>query len=204
MIAIGTSCSYDPSLPLKEEYYLQGMPIESLFTYAMTKRMLLTGLIALERQYGLQYLYLIPSTLYGGMYHEDGRQMHFIFDLVKKIVRGKRFGEPVVLWGNGHQVRELIHVDDFLDAMIVLSDTVSNTWLNVGAGEGHSIRHFAQEIGSLVDFSTAQIQYDESRYVGATSKVLAIQRLKEALPQFTVRPLSKGLAEVVRWYTARE
>ena len=87
MICIGTSCSYDPALPLTEEYYLQGTPIPSLFTYAMTKRMLLTGLQALHRQFGLDYLYVIPSTLYGPYYHTDDRQLHFIFDLIRKIWR---------------------------------------------------------------------------------------------------------------------
>jgi GDP-L-fucose synthase len=66
MIAMGTSCSYDPEVRLVEEEYLSGTPIESLFTYAMTKRMLLVGLMAAQKQFGLEYLYLIPSTLYGG------------------------------------------------------------------------------------------------------------------------------------------
>ncbi|MGK7958009.1 MAG: NAD-dependent epimerase/dehydratase family protein, partial [Crocosphaera sp.] len=88
-ICMGTSCAYDPDLPLVEENYLTGMPISSLFTYAMTKRMLYAGLLALNKQYGLKYLCLVPSTLYGTGYHTDGRQMHFIFDLIRKIIRGK-------------------------------------------------------------------------------------------------------------------
>jgi GDP-L-fucose synthase len=77
-ICIGTSCVYDPAMELKEENYLTGMPIESLFTYAMTKRMLYAGLLALNKQYKLNYLCVVPSTLYGPGYHTDGRQMHFI------------------------------------------------------------------------------------------------------------------------------
>src|SRR5262249_14153961 len=86
LIAMGTSCAYAPDRELSEENYLEGLPIESLFTYAMTKRMLLVGLEALARQFNLRYLCLVPSTLYGPGYHTDGRQMHFIFDLIRKIL----------------------------------------------------------------------------------------------------------------------
>ena len=104
LIAIGTSCAYDPAYPLEEKYFLSGKPIDSLAAYGMTKRMLLSGLQAMHKQYGLNYLFLIPATLYGVEgFHEDGKQLHFIFDLVKKIVRGKLYGEKVVLWGDGEQ-----------------------------------------------------------------------------------------------------
>jgi GDP-L-fucose synthase len=108
LIAMGTSCAYSPGDELVEENYLDGPPIDSLFTYAMTKRMLYVGLLAMAKQYSLTHLCLVPSTLYGPGYHTDGRQMHFIFDLIRKILRGKLLGEPVVLWGDGRQSRELV------------------------------------------------------------------------------------------------
>src|SRR5713226_4253008 len=61
LIAIGTSCSYATGSDLTEETYLSGIPVPELYSYAMTKRMLLVGLQALSRQYELDYLYLIPS-----------------------------------------------------------------------------------------------------------------------------------------------
>ncbi|HEV3007130.1 MAG TPA: NAD-dependent epimerase/dehydratase family protein, partial [Pirellulales bacterium] len=132
LIAMGTSCAYSPGNELVEEQFLDGPPIESLFTYAMTKRMLYVGLLAMTRQYGLRHLCLVPSTLYGPGYHTDGRQMHFIFDLIRKILRGKLIGEPVVLWGDGHQSRELVYIDDFVDAAVRLADRVDNEVINVG------------------------------------------------------------------------
>jgi GDP-L-fucose synthase len=204
LIAMGTSCSYDPASKLVEEEYLRGEPIDSLFTYAMTKRMLLTGLMAIQKQFGLGYLYVVPSTLYGGGYHEDGRQMHFIFDLVRKILRGSKYGEPVVLWGDGEQKRELIHVDDFINALLGLVNVTKNSWINVGSGQEYSIRQFAKCICEIVGYPEAQIQYDTSRYVGAKSKVLAIGKLRKLLPEFSLRPLKEGLEEVVQWFLSRE
>lgn len=204
MIAMGTSCSYDPASPLVEEEYLKGLPIDGLFTYAMTKRMLLTGLIAIQKQFGLEYLYLIPSTLYGEGYHEDGRQMHFIFDLVQKILKGSFYHDRVILWGDGKQKRELIHVADFVTALVELVKITKNTWINIGSGQEYSLQQFAASICEIVNYPFHQIEWDTSRYVGARSKVLDIQKLRNFLPDFAPRSLKSGLTEVVEWFRARE
>jgi GDP-L-fucose synthase len=199
LVSIGTSCAYSPDLPLREAHYLEGQPIDSLFTYAMTKRMLLVGQRALAAQYGLTHLTVVPSTLYGPGYHSDGRQLHFIFDLIRKIVVGKLHGDPVVLWGDGFQRREVIHVDDFVATMRHLADSVDGEIVNIGAGEEHTIRHFAELICRHVGFDPAAIQYDESRYVGAKSKCLDISTLKRLMPGFSATRLADGLPPVIEW-----
>ena len=200
LVSIGTSCSYAPGQPLREENYLEGQPIESLFTYGMTKRMLYVGLRSLEKQFGLKHLTVVPSTLYGPGYHTDGRQLHFIFDLIRKILRGKSQGEPVVLWGDGYQRRELIHVDDFVRTALRLADAVDNELVNIGAGGEHTIREFAELICRHVGFDPAKIQYDTSKYVGAKSKCLDIDKLKKLCPDFAPTPLEKGLPAVIDWF----
>jgi GDP-L-fucose synthase len=199
LITMGTSCAYAPARELVEENYLEGMPIDSLFTYAMTKRMLYAGLLALHKQFGLKYLQLVPSTLYGRGYHTDGRQMHFIFDIIRKIIRGKRFGEPVVLWGDGWQKRELVLVDDFVRIAVQLADQVGNENVNIGAGEEFPIRHFAQLICDEVGYDFARIEFDAARYVGATSKLLGTAKLRRLIGDPKLTPLGEGLRRVVRW-----
>lgn len=202
LISIGTSCSYSPGLPLLEEHYLDGAPIESLFTYAQTKRMLLVGQRALQQQFGLTWLTLVPSTLYGPGYHTDGRQLHFIFDLIRKILRGKLYDEPVTLWGDGQQRRELVYVDDFVDAAVRLAATQSNELINLGAGEEFSIRHFAGLICAEAGYDPARIAYDRSRYVGATSKCLGVEKIARLLPERQRTPLALGLRETIGWFLA--
>ena len=200
LIAIGTSCSYDPNLPLDETYYLKGDPIEGLFTYAMTKRMMFVGLQSFAKQYGHQFLHVIPSTLYGPGYHTDGRQMHFIFDLIRKILRGKRFGEEVTLWGDGHQKRELIHASDFISIMQDLNSNYSNDTFNIGYGVEYSIREFAQMICETVGYDFSKIQFDTSKYVGAKSKCLRIEKLEKTNLVKKTIPLAEGLKDVIRWF----
>jgi GDP-L-fucose synthase len=200
LVAMGTSCAYAPDLPLVEEEYTNGTPIESLYTYAMTKRMLLVGLRALAAQFGLRYLYLVPSTLYGPGYHTDGRQMHFIFDLVRKLLTAQAGGAPALLWGDGYQKRELVYIDDFVDAMVRLTSTVDNDCVNVGSGEEHSIRDFASVICELIGYDPARIRYDPSKYVGARSKVLDVSKLTQLLPNRTTTPLRVGLHHTIDWF----
>lgn len=199
MIAMASSCCYPEEGPLSEERFFDGTPTPSLFTYAMTKRMLYAGLRALQTQFGLSYLCLIPSTLYGPDYHLDGRQLHFIFDLIRKIVQASRGGPPPVLWGDGSQVRELVHVRDFVAITARLSDTATNELINIGSGQGRTIRWFAEKICEVVGYNPANIQYDTSKYVGARSKVLAVEKMRRLLPEYRLVPEEAGLKEVVAW-----
>jgi GDP-L-fucose synthase len=202
LIAMGTSCAYADDRPLSEENYLEGQPIDSLFTYAHTKRMLYVGLLALRKQFGLNYLCLVPSTLYGPGYHTDGRQMHFIFDLIRKILGAKRGGPPPELWGDGHQKRELVFLDDFVDWGVRLSDGTDNDLVNLGSGQEHSIREFAQAICDIVGYDFARIGFDTTKYVGAKSKVLAVSKLDRLLSDRRRTTLRNGLAKTIDWFQA--
>ena len=154
MIAMGTSCSYSPDIPMTEYNYLLGEPEKGLYTYAMTKRMLLVGLKSYAEQFGLKYIYYVPSTLYGADF--DLEDSHFIFDLIKKIYSGKTDNVKVELWGDGHQKRELIYVND---ATKIIMDTLhlENEIINLGSGEEHSIRDFAKVISNYVDYNKEKL-----------------------------------------------
>ena len=198
-ISMGTSCSYDPTLPHIETNYLDGLPIDLLFTYGMTKRMLHIGQRAVGEQFGLKHLTFVPSTLYGPGYPTSGKQLHFIFDLIRKILRGKHYGTDVVLWGDGYQKRELIFIDDFLAVLLELAPTLEDDLVNVGGGHELSIRTFAAEICNIVGYPAEKILYDEDRYVGAKSKTLCISKLRELYPNFKSTSLNDGLQQTIRW-----
>jgi len=199
MIAFGTSVSYATESDLVETKYMQGLPSDKFYAYAMSKRMLLAGLQCLQKQFGMNYLYVIPSTLYGPNYHLDGRQMHFIFDLIRKILRGKLLGKPVVLWGDGLQRRELVYVNDFIKTLLDLNGKSSNDYYNIGAGEDYSINDFAKAICSITGYDINNIQYDINGYVGAKSKILNIEKSKQLI-EIERTPLLEGLEETIEWF----
>lgn len=196
-ISMGTSCSYEDGGSLDEENYLKGDPLKSLYEYGMTKRMLLIGQRSFSKQFQLKYLTFIPSTLYGPGYDISNKIPHFIFDLIKKILKGKIYGKKVELWGNGEQKRELVHVDDFVNQMLLLEKKVNNEIINVGAGEEYSIKHFAKLICKIIEFDHAKIFYNKTKYVGALSKNLSIKKKKKLIPSYKEIPLEDGLKETI-------
>lgn len=201
LVFMGTSCAYAPGSDLREVDFMSGEPIDSLYTYAMTKRMLFQGARALNKQFGLDYLCAVPSTLYGPGYHTDGRQMHFIFDLIRKIIRGREYGEQVQLWGDGTQSREIVFVDDFSRILWSLVESQSNDIFNIGAGEEFSIRTFAEQICAIVGYDATNVEYDTTRYVGAKSKCLNIEKAK-ATVAYELTPLADGLRRTIDWFYA--
>ena len=197
LVAIGTSCSYAPGEALSEDRYLVGEPVPELYAYGMTKRMLLVGLRAMTAQYGHRWLYLVPSTLFGTGYHEPGKQRHFIFDVIDKILAAKAGGPAVTLWGDGGQCRELILVDDFARAARRLAEVVEGEIVNVGSGDERSIRWYAEQVCGLVGYDPSLIRYDTSKYVGVRSKQLVVDKLRRLLPSFNLTPLTAALEETV-------
>lgn len=197
MIAMGTSCSYSPSLPMSEENYLIGEPDKGLYTYAMTKRMLLIGLQSYSEQYGLDYLYFIPSTLYGPNF--DIEDSHFIFDLIKKIYNGRYNNKTVELWGDGHQKRELIYIDDAIN-IIFNSINEKNRLINLGVGKEYEIMDYAKKICDILDYDERKINYDTTKYVGVKSKKLITDNLINILPNFLFTELDEGLKNTIYYY----
>jgi GDP-L-fucose synthase len=197
LIAMGTGCAYPPELDLQEENYLVGEPDHDLYTYAMTKRMLYVGQLALHHQYGMSYRHLIPSTLFGPKF--DRADSHFIFDLIKKIVAGKTRGQPVALWGNGHQIRELIYIDDALKLIHLATEQCPNDLLNLGSGIGHTIREYAAMICEVVDYDPARIIYDTGKWSGVPKKVFNPGKIKR-LFNFEFTDIRQALAETIRYY----
>jgi GDP-L-fucose synthase len=199
LIAMGTSCMYEPSEnQLKEKSCMLGTPEEGLITYAHTKRMLLVGLQSLAHQYNLNYLYFIPSTLYGDNF--DLNDNHFIFDLVKKIYNGKYNNSKVTLWGNGLQKRELIYVEDAIDIILKLKDK-NNKIINLGTGQDNTIQDFARCISNNLNFDPEEIFYDITKYTGAKRKILCIDNLLSLIGKnYKFTSIEEGISNIIEYY----
>lgn len=141
----------------------------------------------------------MPSTLYGPGYHVHGKQLHFIFDIIRKVLDFKFKATPISLWGNGQQRRELVFIDDFMDALLVLARDQENEIINIGAGKDHSITEFAELVCDIVGVPRQRIKYDLTRYVGAKTKLLDVSKLNRLLPNRKITPLTEGLAITVDW-----
>lgn len=199
---IGTSCCYDEKGKFLEKDYMYEKPHSSLQTYAMTKKALLQGAISCQLQKGYNWNCFIPSTLYGTGYKIKNKIPHFIFDLVKKIIRGKLYNETTILWGNGYQKREIVHVEDFVKNMTFLNQRVKNQIYNLGGDTEKSIRYFAKIICEHLKYDFNKIVFDESKYTGAKGKKLCNKKVKNIVKDYNSKltDLSAGINEMIDWH----
>jgi len=195
MIAFGTSCAYPPEKEKTEDNYFNGIADKDLFTYAMTKRMLLAGMQAFAKQYDMKFLYFIPNTLFGPDF--DIEDSHFIFDLIKKICAARHEGnKPVTLWGSGNQCRELIYVKDAID-LIIDSLHLNNKIINLGTGKERSIKEYAKMICDYVEYNYEEIEFDTSAFEGVKSKYLPPNKIVGSCGK---TPLEDAIKETIDYY----
>ena len=199
MIAFGTSASYAPEFELVESNYMLGIPLDKYYSYAMTKRMLFAGLRSLNAQFNMNYVYLVPSTLYGPNYHTDGRELHFIYDIIRKILDFKYFNKKIYLWGDGFQERELLYIDDAVENISFLSTETNNSIINIGSGEAITINDFAKICCQITGVDFKNIQYDIDGFVGSKSKVLSNKVIKN-LYNTRLTDTYIGLSNTIEWY----
>ena len=200
IICIGTSGSYDPKHKLVESNYLKGNPHESLYSYGMTKRMLLVGLKTLNEQYKIKYLNIVPSTIYGPNYHINKRKNQFIYDLINKILDGKFKKKKVVLWGNGLQKRELIYVRDLVQIIINLYDKIDNQTINVSSNNNKNIKDYANIICKLLNYNFKKIHFDETKFVGVKNRSINNKFVLKILKDFKFTNINDGIEKTIDWY----
>ena len=135
-------------------------------------------------------------------YCDKNKIPHFIFDLVKKILRGKYYNEKVELWGDGNQTREIIHVNDFIYNMYNLEKNYKNEIFNIGGGVEKSIKFFAKKICQRANYDFEKIIFNKTKYVGAKSKKLSINKILKINPLYKKKlmNLKKGINEMVDWH----
>lgn len=197
LVSIGTSCAYDEKSSYSETEYLKGSPHKELFTYGMTKRMLQIGIEALNLQFQMKYLSLIPNTLFGFHYHWDKKQPHFIYDLILKSLKYKYHRSPITIWGDGSQKRELVYVEDFIRGTMELISKNLNGTFNISPGIDYTIIEYLEMIAKTLDIKLTSVFFDLKQITGVRRKILNNSKFREACPNFSFTPLDSILPKIV-------
>jgi len=179
---LGSSCVY-PKLarqPIGEEELLTG-PLEPTNEwYAVAKIGGIKLCQAFRRQYGADFISLMPTNLYGpgDSYHPD--HSHVLPALIRRVHEAKREGAPTVtVWGTGSPRREFLFVDDLADACVfVLEHYSGESHLNVGSDEEVTIADAAKLIAEVIDYR-GKFAFDTSRPDGTPRKLLDSSKLIE-------------------------
>lgn len=180
LLFMGSGCIYPRIVPqpIKEEYLLTASLEQTNEAYAIAK---IAGLKMCEyynRQYGTNYISVMPCNLYGPGDNYNPVSSHVIPALLRKFHEAKTQDLPsVTLWGTGSAMREFMHIDDIADASVFLMEHYDeNQWINIGCGEDMKISELAALIREVIGYE-GDIKYDTSMPDGTPRKLLDSTRL---------------------------
>ena len=196
MLFLGSTCIYPKFArqPMSEDQMLTGELEPTNQWYAIAKIAGIKLCEAYHRQYGCDFISVMPTNLYGRGDNYHPEHSHVVAALIRRFHEAKAAGAPaVVIWGTGTPRREFLHVDDFADACVfILKSYSSPEFLNIGVGQDITIAEFAQIVADVIGYQ-GKITYDASKPDGTPRKLVDVSRLS-ALGWKARIPLKEGLA----------
>jgi GDP-L-fucose synthase len=179
---LGSSCIY-PKLapqPLKEESLLTGFLEPTNEPYAIAKIAGIKLCESYRRQYGSNFISVMPTNLYGPNDNYDLNNSHVLPALIRKFHTAKNNKDAqVVVWGTGKPMREFLHVDDLASACFFLMENYNDElFLNVGTGADVTIRELAEMVKDVVGYS-GELIFDTTKPDGTPRKLMDVSRLHQ-------------------------
>ena len=202
LLFLGSSCIY-PRLapqPISEDALLTG-PLEvTNEPYALAKIAGIKLCQAYARQYGANFISVMPTNIYGPNDNFDLENSHVLAALLRKAHEAKLSGKPsIVVWGTGTPRREFLHSEDLADAVAFLIEHYDSPEIvNVGCGSDVTIRELAELVCDVVGF-TGTLEFDSTKPDGTPRKLLDVSRLTKQGWQAKI-PLREGIESMYEWF----
>jgi GDP-L-fucose synthase len=202
LVFLGSSCIYPKHAPqpIKEEYLLTGSLEPTNQWYAIAKIAGIKLCEALNRQYGRNYVSLMPTNLYGPGDNFDLKTSHVVPAMIRKFHEAAENGQlPVALWGTGQPKREFLHVRDLAKAILfTVENRLKGDIYNVGTGKDISIKELANLIQKITGHH-GEITWDTTKPDGTPRKLLDVSKLHSHGWRHNIE-LQDGLTKTYQWY----
>lgn len=181
LLFLGSSCIY-PRLapqPMKESCLLTGELEKTNEAYALAKISGLKYCEFLNRQYGTDYISVMPTNLYGPNDNYHPTHSHVLPALIRRFHEAKVDNAPyVTCWGTGSPLREFLYVDDLADACLFLMNGYSgDETVNVGTGKELTIRELTEKVASIIGYE-GEVRWDTTKPDGTPRKLLDVSKLE--------------------------
>ncbi len=200
LLFLASSCIYPKFAPqpIKEEYLLTGLLESTNEPYAIAKIAGVKLCESYNKQYGCNFISVMPTNLYGPNDNYDLKNSHVLPALLRKFHEAKELGaETVEVWGSGTPMREFLHVDDLAIACMHLMNTYQgNVSVNVGTGTDISIKDLALLIKEIVGFK-GEIRWNTSKPDGTPRKLLDVSLIHSLGWKHKIE-LKNGISEVYK------
>ena len=179
---LGSSCIYPrmAAQPIKEEYLLTGELEKTNEAYALAKISGLKYCEFLNKQYGTDYISVMPTNLYGPNDNYHPEHSHVLPALIRRFHEAKISGlKEVTCWGDGSPLREFLYVDDLAELCVYLMNNYSgNETVNAGTGKEISIKDLTKLVARIVGYN-GEIKWDTSKPNGTPRKLLDVSKAKK-------------------------
>lgn len=176
---LGSSCIYPKMAPqpIKEEYLLTSELEKTNEAYALAKISGLKYCEYLNKQYGTDYISVMPTNLYGPNDNYHPTHSHVLPALIRRFHEAKENGlKEVVCWGDGSPLREFLYVDDLANLCVFLMNNYSgNETVNAGTGKEISIKELTKLVASVIGYD-GEIKWDTSKPNGTPRKLLDVSK----------------------------
>jgi GDP-L-fucose synthase len=180
LMFLGSSCIYPKfaSQPLKEEYLLTGELEQTNEPYAIAKIAGIKMCESYRRQYGCNFISVMPTNLYGQNDNYDLNNSHVLPALIRKIHDAKENNDKqVIVWGTGTPMREFMHANDMADACVFLMMNYNDEkFVNIGTGKDITIKDLAYLIKNTAGFE-GELIFDSSKPDGTPRKLMDVSYL---------------------------
>ena len=205
LLFLGSSCIY-PRLapqPMSEDMLLTGKLEPTNEWYAVAKIAGIKLVEAYRRQYGDDFISVMPTNLYGPGDNYHPQHSHVPAALIRRLHEAKLARAPIMtVWGTGRPRREFLAVDDLADACVfVMKHYSADGFLNVGTGQDITIAEFAQLVADVVGYR-GRLMFDTSRPDGVPQKLLNVSKLMR-LGWRAKTPLREGIAATYADFVAQ-
>lgn len=201
-IFLGSSCIYPKHAPqpLKEEYLLTDSLEPTNEWYAIAKIAGVKACEAIRKQFGKDYVSLMPTNLYGSHDNFDLQTSHVLPAMIRKFHEAKlNDNTPVTLWGSGTPMREFLFVNDLADAVcFALENKLQDNLYNVGTGKDLTIKELAETIQNITGH-TGEIIWDISKPDGTPRKLMNVEKMKNEGWEASTQ-LKDGIQKTYEWF----
>lgn len=202
LLFLGSSCIY-PRLcpqPIKEEYLMTGPLEPTNEPYAMAKLAGISLCNAYRRQYGCNFISVMPTNLYGPGDNFDLENSHVLPALMRKFHEAKlKRQDSVTIWGSGTPRREFLFVDDLAEACVFLMQHYNEAGIvNIGTGQDLTIAELATMLADTVGYK-GELVYDMTKPDGTPQKLLDVSKII-SLGWQAKTDLRQGLVKTYAWF----
>jgi GDP-L-fucose synthase len=202
VVFLSSSCVY-PKLaaqPIKESSLLTGSLEETNSAYAVAKIAGMRLIQAYRQQYNRNWISVMPTNLFGTFDNFSTTTSHVLPALIRKFHDAKTNNESkVTLWGSGKPKRELMEVDEFARALLLIVEKYDDAeTINIGTGKDLTIKEISEIVKEVVGFH-GEVVWDESKPDGTPRKLLDISKITK-LGYQPQEDLKTGITKTYEWY----